>query len=57
MKDMNSTIPPPVIVNSRTDWALGISPNLGERKLWICTSCRPGEGWAPPGYSYSRHAT
>ena len=31
--------------------------NLGKGKLWIQTSCRPGEGWAQPGYFYPRHAT
>ena len=30
----------------------GMATSLVEWKLWIQTSCRPGEGWALPGYSY-----
>ena len=30
---------------------------LREEKFCIQTSCRPGEGWAPPGSSCPRHAT
>ena len=26
-------------------------------KLWIQTSCIPGEGYTPPGYSDPRHTT
>ena len=26
-----------------------------EGKLWIHSSCRPGEGWALSGYSCPRH--
>ena len=29
--------------------------SLGEGKLRIQTSCEPGEGWDPPGYSYPIH--
>ena len=32
-----------------------MATGIREGKLWIQT--RPGEGWAPPGYSCSRHAT
>ena len=34
-----------------------IATSLEERKLWIQTSCRPGEGWASPNYSCPRHTT
>ena len=38
------------------DWVY-IATNLREEKLWIQTSCRPGEEWASSGYSCLRHAT
>ena len=31
--------------------------SLGEKKFWIQTSCRPGEGWALSNYSCPRHTT
>ena len=34
-----------------------MATSLGEGKLWIPTNLRPGEGWALPYYSCSRHTT
>ena len=34
-----------------------MAASLLVRKLWIQTSCRPGEGWVPPGYSCLTHYT
>ena len=36
---------------------LGMAACVGNGKLWIQTSCRPGEGWALLGYSSPTHTT
>ena len=38
-------------------WVNNRATNLGERIIWIQTSCRPGEWWVPLSYFCSRHAT
>ena len=34
---------------------LGMATYLGDGKLWIQTSGRPGEGWALQNYLYPTH--
>ena len=46
---MNPTILPPAM--GKAYWAI----SLGEGKLWLQISCRPGEGWATPDYSCPRY--
>ena len=34
-----------------------MATSLGEGKLWIQTTCRPGKGWSLPSHSCPRHTT
>ena len=56
-KGMKSKSSPSSYLGQAGLFKLGIAIGLGERKLWIQTSYRPGERWALPGYSCPRHAT